>query len=98
MEEKKSGFFCVVYFILQTEFRKDKNGNEKKIITEGKTAFYHKVYAPHKLADYLKNNNWKWIKGFRSKDDYLANKDNYLFIFDETNPPSIFTFRSFSTN
>lgn len=99
MEEgkKKSGFFCVVYFVLEQEERSDKYGNKRNVITKAKTAYYHKVYKPKKLADYLKN-RWYWIKGYNTKQDYLDNKNNWIFIFDKDNPVQDFSYKTFSKN
>jgi len=93
---ESEGFFCVVYFVLEEEQRKDKNGNLRKVITKGKTGYYHKVYTPKKLANYLKN--WHWIKGYINKQDYFANPENYHFIFNADNPPTDFNYRTFSRN
>lgn len=61
-----------------------------------KTAYYHKVYTPSKLAKTL--NNWKWIKVFIDKNDYFSDTKttNYHSIFDEDNPITEFNFKPFS--
>ena len=58
-----------------------------------KTAYYHKVYTPSKLARTLQN--WKWIKIFKDKQEYFANTKTleYFSIFDENNPVTDFNFK-----
>ena len=60
-----------------------------------KTCYYHKVYAPYKLASALQN--WKWIKIYLKKDDYYSDPkaNNYLSIFDDNNPVAEFNFKRF---
>lgn len=61
-----------------------------------KTCYYHKVYAPYKLAATLQN--WKWIKVFIDKQDYYADRKtkNYFCIFDEDSPVTVFNFKRFA--
>ena len=60
-----------------------------------KTAYYHKVYTPSKLASTLEN--WLWIKVFIDKSTYYANTKttDYHSIFDKNNPVTEFSFRPF---
>lgn len=60
-----------------------------------KTAYYHKVYTPAKLADKL--DNWKWIKIFVDKSIYFNNTKTLDFtaIFDEKNAVKNFNFNNF---
>lgn len=92
--EKVRGFFCVVYFIKKTEQRKDKEGNERTVITEGKTAFYHSQWNPSKLANSLKE-PYLWIKIYCQKSDYENNKDSFYKIFDKDNAVTNFTYSQF---
>lgn len=61
-----------------------------------KTAYYHRVYAPSKLAKYLQN--WKWIKSYVDKQDYYSDPkaNNYYSIFDDENPITEFNYKPFS--
>ncbi len=61
-----------------------------------KTAYYHKVWQPSKLAKALKN--WKWIKSFVDKQVYYHDTKTtaYHAIFDEQNPVTNFTYKNFS--
>ena len=67
--DKEKGFFCVVYFILKTEDRKDKEGNVRTVITEGRTAYYHSQWNPSKLANAL-TQPFLWMKIYLQKEDY----------------------------
>jgi hypothetical protein len=60
-----------------------------------KTAYYHKVYTPSKLAATLAN--WLWIKVFVDKQDYYSNTKttSYHCIFDKNNPVTEFSYRPF---
>lgn len=61
-----------------------------------KTAYYHKVWNPSKLANYL-SNKWKWIKIYKDKEDYYTNPkaNNYYAIFNEENTVHEFSFHPF---
>ena len=60
-----------------------------------KTAYYHKVWQPSKLAKTLQN--WKWIKSFVNKQDYYSDTKttNYHAIFDDQNIITEFTLKPF---
>lgn len=60
-----------------------------------KTAYYHKVYTPSKLAGTLQN--WLWVKIFINKEVYYANTKttDYHCIFDKNNPIREFSYRPF---
>ena len=101
MEKQKSkGFFCVAYFILKTEERKNSKGEVKTVIVEGKTVYYHKYWNPSKLWHYLRQvgHNVKWLKIYIDKSDYFSNTkgNNYFAIFDENNPVQDFTYSRFA--
>lgn len=61
-----------------------------------KTAYYHKVWNPSKLAGTLQN--WKWVKVFVDKQIYFSNTKTYDYyrIFDDKNPVTDFTYKPFS--
>ena len=92
--DKEKGFFCVVYFILKTEDRKDKEGNVRTVITEGRTAYYHSQWNPSKLANAL-TQPILWMKIYLQKQDYKNNKDNFYKIFDKNNSVHEFTYAQF---
>lgn len=56
-----------------------------------KTGFYHSQWNPARLAKGLRN-PYIWLKVFMTKDEYLADKNNYKAIFDKDNPIQEFTF------
>lgn len=96
---KNQGFFCVVYFILESEQRTDRKGNMKRVITKGSTVYYRKVWNPSKLANYFysQKKEWLWIKIYTDKQDYFScpKANNYYAIFDENNPVRSFNFSPF---
>lgn len=82
MKTKESQGFFCVVYFLDTK----------------KTAYYHKVWQPSKLAGFLQN--WKWIKVFVDKQEYYSNTktENYHTIFDEHNPVTDFNFKPYQKN
>ena len=81
MKTKESQGFFCVIYFIDTK----------------KTAYFHKVWNPSKLATYYAN-KWLWIKIYKDKNDYHSNTtaNNYYAIFDETNAVSNFTFHPFT--
>lgn len=79
MKERESEGFFCVVYFTDTK----------------KTAYYHKVYTPSKLAGTIAN--WLWIKVFIDKQDYYSNTKttNYHAIFDKNNPVIEFSYRPF---
>lgn len=64
-----------------------------------KTAYFHKVWNPSKLANFYAN-KWLWIKIYIDKNDYYSDRQaqNYYKIFDKNTGVEIFTFQPFSKN